>query len=84
MFWFGQTFLQGAGTLKIGAFAMNFMAAVVFGAMGAIAYPLAIPMFCGFFIGSCFGAHYSDKIGNVWIKRLFLFLLLVLIIKLSC
>jgi uncharacterized membrane protein YfcA len=82
IFWFGQTFLQSAGTFKIGAFAMNLMAAVVFGAKGAIAYSLAIPMFCGCLIGSYFGAHYSDRIGNVWIKRLFLLLLLVLIIKL--
>jgi hypothetical protein len=26
----------------------------------------------GIFLGSYIGAHYSDKIGNVWLKRLFL------------
>ena len=82
IFWFGKTFLQSAGTLKIGGFVMNLMAACVFAYKGAIEYSLAFPMFFGCIIGSYTGAHYSDKIGNVCIKRLFIFLLLVLIIKL--
>jgi len=80
--WFGQTFLESAGTIKIAAFSMNAIAAVVFGYNGAIAYHLALPMFCGCFIGSSIGAYYSDKIGSVWIKRLFLVLLSILIVKL--
>jgi uncharacterized membrane protein YfcA len=80
--WFGQTFLESAGTIKIAAFSMNAIAAVVFGYNGAIAYHLALPMFCGCFIGSSIGAYYSDRIGNVWIKRVFLVLLAILIIKL--
>ena len=80
--WFGQTFLESAGTIKIAAFSMNAIAAVVFGYNGAIAYDLALPMFCGCFIGSSIGAYYSDRIGNVWIKRVFLVLLSILIIKL--
>ena len=80
--WFGQTFLESAGTIKIAAFSMNAMAAVVFGLNGAIAYDLALPMFCGCFLGSSIGAFYSDRIGNVWIKRIFFVLLSILIIKL--
>jgi uncharacterized membrane protein YfcA len=80
--WFGQTFLESAGTIKIAAFAMNAMAAVVFGYNDAIAYDLALPMFCGCFIGSSIGAYYSDRIGNVWIKRIFFVLLTILIVKL--
>lgn len=80
--WFGQTFLQSAGTIKIAAFSMNAIAAVVFGLNGAISYELAFPMFCGCFIGSSIGAYYADRIGNVWIKRIFFVLLSVLIIKL--
>jgi len=80
--WFGQTFLKSAGTVKIAAFSMNAMAAVVFGYNGAIAYDLAFPMFCGCFMGSSIGAYYSDRIGNVWIKRFFLVLLSILIVKL--
>lgn len=80
--WFGQTFLESAGTLKIGALFMNSMAASVFAYNGAIEYSLAFPMFLGCFIGSYIGAHYSEKIGNIWIKRVFLLILLVMIIKL--
>ena len=80
--WFGQTFLESAGTIKIAAFSMNAIAAVVFGLNGAIAYDLALPMFCGCFLGSSIGAFYSDRIGNVWIKRIFFVLLSILIIKL--
>ena len=83
VFWFGQTFLESAGTLKIAALSMNAMAAVVFAFNGAVNYHMALPMFCGCFIGSYVGAHYSDRIGNVWIKRLFIFLLFVLILKLA-
>lgn len=82
IFWFGQTFLQSAATLKIGALVMNFMAAVVFAYNGAIEYHLAVALFLGCFIGSYVGAHYSDRIGNIWIKRLFVVLLIILIIKL--
>ena len=80
--WFGQTFLESAGTIKIAAFCMNASAAVVFGYNDAIAYDLALPMFCGGFIGSSISAFYADKIGNIWIKRFFLVLLSILIIKL--
>ena len=82
IFWFGQTFLESAGTLKIGAFIMNCMAACVFAYRGAIDYSLALPMFTGCFIGSWFGAYYADRIGNVWIKRLFVLLLFLMVLKL--
>lgn len=82
IFWFGQTFLQSAGTLKIGAFIMNCTAACVFAYRGAIDYSLALPMFSGCFMGSSFGAYYADRIGNVWIKRSFILLLFLMILKL--
>jgi uncharacterized membrane protein YfcA len=81
-FGFGQTFLESAGTQKIAAMMMNAIAAIVFGLNDAISYYLAVPLFCGCFIGSYIGAHYSDRIGNVWIRRLFIILLVILIIKL--
>ncbi len=79
---FGQTFLESAGTLKIGSIAMTTTAALTFACHGVIHYPLAIAMFMGSFIGSFAGAHYSDRIGNVWIKRLFIAVVLVMAVKL--
>jgi hypothetical protein len=82
IFVFGQTFLESAGTLKIGSIAMTATATLTFAYHGVIHYPLAIAMFMGSFIGSFTGAHYSDRIGNVWLKRLFIGVVLIVAVKL--
>jgi uncharacterized membrane protein YfcA len=80
--WFSQTFLESAATLKIGSLSMTGTAAAVFAYNGAVHYPLAITIFCGCCIGSLIGVHYSVKLGSVWIKRVFMLLVLIMIIKL--
>jgi len=82
IFVFGQTFLESAGTLKIGSIAMTATATLTFAYHGVIHYPLAVAMFMGSFIGSFTGAHYSDRIGNVWLKRLFIGVVLIVAIRL--
>jgi uncharacterized protein len=82
IFVFGQTFLESAGTLKVGSIAMTATATLTFAYHGVIHYPLAIAMFMGSFIGSFTGAHYSDRIGNVWLKRLFIGVVFIMVIKL--
>ena len=82
IFVFGQTFLESAGTMKIGSIAMTTTATLTFAYHGVIHYPLAIAMFMGSFIGSFTGAHYSDRIGEVWLKRLFIGVVLIVVIKL--
>jgi len=82
LFTFKQTFLEGTATFKLSSLMMTTMAAVVFARKGAIDYPMAIAMFLGCAIGSYAGAHYSDRIGNVWIKRLFILIVLLMVIKL--
>ncbi len=62
---------------------MTTMAAVVFARKGAIDYAMAAAMFFGCAVGSYIGAHYSDRIGNVWIKRWFILIVLIMVIKLS-
>ncbi|MHB8773346.1 MAG: sulfite exporter TauE/SafE family protein [Syntrophales bacterium] len=79
---FGQTFLESAGTLKVGAIALSLTSALTYAAYGAIHYPLAASMFLGSFIGSTVGAYYSDRIGNVWIKRIFIGVVLIMAVKL--
>lgn len=80
--WFGQTFLESAATFKVGSLFLTSMAAAVYASKGAVHYPMALAMFSGSCIGSLIGVHYSDRIGNVWIKRLFILLILILIVKL--
>jgi uncharacterized membrane protein YfcA len=82
LFIFKQTFLEGTGTLKLTSLMMTTTAALVFAMKGAIHYPMAASMFLGCAIGSYFGAHYSDRIGNVWIKRLFIAIVLIMVVKL--
>jgi uncharacterized protein len=82
IFVFGQTFLESAATLKIGSISLTATAALTFAYYGVIHYPLGIAMFMGCFIGSFAGAHYSDRIGNVWIKRLFIGVAFIMVIKL--
>ena len=82
LFTFKQTFLEGTATIKLSSLMMTMMAAFVFARKGAIDYAMAIAMFLGCAIGSYIGAHYSDRIGNVWIKRLFIFIVLAMVVKL--
>lgn len=79
---FGQTLLEGAATRKIAQFISTAMAIVIFAIVGVIHYPLGIALFIGNLIGSYIGAHYSDKIGNIWIKRLFIVIVLIMAVKL--
>ena len=79
---FRQTFLECAATIKIPALLLCVMAAVIFAINGAVYYSLAISMFIGASIGSYIVAHYSEAIGNVWIKRLFSVVVLIMAIKL--
>lgn len=82
LFIFRRTFLEGTATVKLTSLMMTTMAAVVFAGKGAIDYPMAAAMFLGCGVGSYIGAHYSDRIGNVWIKRLFILIVLIMVIKL--
>lgn len=79
---FKQTFLECAATVKIPGILYMTMCASIFSFNQAIHFPMAFAMFLGTFSGSYIGAHYSDKIGNIWIKRLFLAVVLIMVIKL--
>ena len=81
--WFGQTFIQSAANVKVAAIFMTTSAAVVYFLNGAIDFPLGIALFSGCLCGAYLGAHFSDRLGNLWIKRLFLVVLSVMIVKMS-
>ena len=78
---FRQTFLESAATVKIAMLFVTIVAALIFAINGAVDYYLASSMFAGGFIGSYIGAHYSDRIGNVWIRRLFIAVVLIMVTK---
>jgi uncharacterized membrane protein YfcA len=82
IFFFGQTFLDSAGSRGLANFSYSFMAAAIFAYKGVIDYAWVIPLFAGSFGGSYLSAHYSDRIGNAWLRRLFVVVVIMLVIKL--
>jgi hypothetical protein len=78
---YGQTFIETAGTRKPSAAISAVIVTGIFAWKGVINYSLGLAMLPGMAIGSYIGAKYSDKLGNVWIKRLFVVVVLVMVVK---
>lgn len=79
--WFRQTFIQSAATQKIASVCMTVTAAAIFSLHDAVDYPLGLTMLSGCLMGSYLGAHYAERIGNVWVKRMFLVFIVVAVAK---
>lgn len=79
--WFRQTFIQSAATQKIGSIFMTVTAATIFAMNDAVDYSLGLAMLFGCLVGSYLGAHYAERIGNVWVKRMFIAFIIVAIAK---
>jgi uncharacterized membrane protein YfcA len=79
---FGETFLESAGTHEVANLSFSVTAALIFAYNGIIDYVWSVPLFIGSFAGSFISAYYSEKIGNVWLKRLFFAVVLAVVIKL--
>lgn len=79
---FRQTFLESAANTKVAGIMMSVISGATYAYHGAIHFPLAMAMFAGSCIGSYVSAQYSDRIGNVWIKRCFITIALIMAITL--
>jgi len=79
---FRQTFLQSAGTRRIAFTFSSVVGTIIFAFNGVIIYWVGIVLFLSSFTGAYLGAHYSDRIGNVWIKRMFFIIVLIMALKL--
>jgi len=79
---FRQTFLGSAANLKVATVLSYAISTATYAYHGAINPPVALIMFVGSCIGSYVGAQYSDRIGNVWIKRIFIVVILIMVAKL--
>ena len=79
--WFRQTFIQSAATQKIGSIFMTVTAATVFALNHAVDYPLGLAMLAGCLVGSYIAAHYAERIGNVWVKRMFVVFIIAALAK---
>ena len=81
--WFGQTFIQGAANVKVASIFMTTSAAAVFFYKDALDLPLGLTMLGGCLCGSYLGAHFSTRIGNLRIKRFFVLVLALMILKMA-
>ncbi len=72
IFVFGQTLLQSSATIKIPGFISNLGSVIILVLNGKMLWLIGAVLFMSMAIGSYIGAHYSDKIGNVWLKRIFI------------
>ena len=79
---FGESFIERAATRKIAGFLIAVAATIVFAINGKIIYSLALVLFIGDAIGSYLGSKYSEKIGNVWIKRAFIGIVILMVLTL--
>ena len=79
---FRQTFLESAANNKVAGILMSLTSAATYAYHGAIHLPSALVMFVGCGIGSYVSARYSHLLGNVWIKRLFIVVILLMAVKL--
>jgi len=81
IFYYGMTFLQTAATRKIaGMFILTFSLAILIPA-GIVNWPVALSMFLGGAMGSWLSAKYSAKMGNTWIRYLFLVVMFLMAVN---
>ncbi|MDP2860319.1 MAG: sulfite exporter TauE/SafE family protein [bacterium] len=82
MFCFGLTIIEATATKIVPWFFLSISSLVIFANKGIINYKMGVVMLAGMAIGGYMGAHIVLKRGNVWLKRLFLFFVIISVIKL--
>ncbi|MBI3955003.1 sulfite exporter TauE/SafE family protein [Candidatus Gottesmanbacteria bacterium] len=81
VFIFGQSFLQSTATKKIPGLVQAIGAWLTFSLAGKMDYHVAMPLLLGMFIGSELGIYLGIRWGNRFIKKLFLTIVAILLIK---
>ncbi|MCB9640023.1 MAG: sulfite exporter TauE/SafE family protein [Myxococcales bacterium] len=76
---FGQTFLQSAGTRKVPFFATTLLSLLILFPTGKVHLAAGIALLVGSMIGGTIGSHLAMKQGNRWVRTLF-----IIVVALSC
>ncbi|MBI3015459.1 MAG: sulfite exporter TauE/SafE family protein [Candidatus Tectomicrobia bacterium] len=79
---FGESFIESAGTRKIASTALSLAATFIYMWHQKVLYNVGFSLFAGMALGSYFGAHYSTALGNLWIRRLFIGVVILLAARL--
>lgn len=82
IFFFGQTFIESAGTRKMAGLAMVSISLAIFLINGLVQIIPGFVLMSGMVIGSYFGSKYGIKQGNKWIRTLFIIIVIASALKL--
>ena len=82
MTFFGLTIIEASATTMLPSLIMTLTSLLMFAAYGILDYPVGIVLFCGMLVGGWLGAHTAIKVGSLWVKLLFVVLVVVSAIKL--
>ncbi|NMC51225.1 sulfite exporter TauE/SafE family protein [Candidatus Kuenenbacteria bacterium] len=77
----GLTFIESSATRKIHNTITGLLSSVILVFAGLVNWPVAVVMFVASAIGSIIGTHFGLKAGNIWIRRLFILVVLISALK---
>lgn len=78
---FGMSFTGSVGATKLINVVSSGVATVIFMWQGLVDYTLGIILGVTMFAGAYIGAHYAVKLGDVWLKRVFMVTVILLAVK---
>lgn len=78
---FGMTYSESVASTKLINVFSSSIATVVFMWQGLVDYKLGLILGLTMFVGAYVGAHYVTKLNDVWIRRIFLTIVLLLAVK---
>lgn len=78
---FGMTFLQSVATTKVVNVFSSAVAVLIFALRGAVDFKLGAILGIGMFLGAMIGGHTTLKISPVWLRRVFIVVVIGLALK---
>lgn len=80
---FGMTFTQAVSTTKLVNVVSSLSATVIFAWLGLVDYRLGILLGIVMFIGAYIGGHFTLKLNNLWLRRIFMAAVIALALKIA-
>ena len=78
----GLGFTKAVATAKPVVLLVNIIALSIFISKGLVDFSIGIPLLIASIIGSVIGSEISVKVGNIWVRRVFIVIVLALALKL--
>ena len=82
VFLFGMTFLQSIATTKVVNVFSSAVAVVIFAWRGVVDYKLGVVLGITMFLGAMVGGHTALRISPVWLRRIFVIVIIALAVHL--